>query len=208
MHELCAKGARWHHPSVVDPIVSRNIARLVGLFFSAGLVAGCATALPQPADYNPLLVEPYALDSGDALRITVFDQPNLSETYTVDVEGMISMPLIGDMVARGLTTDELDFAITEAYRGGFLRNPDVSVEIATYRPFFVLGEVGQAGQYPYVAGMTVRSAIAIAGGFSPRAVQRNVDVSRTINGEVVVGRLALNEPIRPGDTLTIRERWF
>ncbi|MEM1284113.1 MAG: polysaccharide biosynthesis/export family protein [Pseudomonadota bacterium] len=188
--------------------MSRNIARLVGLFFSAGLVAGCATALPQPADYNPLLVEPYALDSGDALRITVFDQPNLSETYTVDVEGMISMPLIGDMVARGLTTDELDFAITEAYRGGFLRNPDVSVEIATYRPFFVLGEVGQAGQYPYVAGMTVRSAIAIAGGFSPRAVQRNVDVSRTINGEVVVGRLALNEPIRPGDTLTIRERWF
>lgn len=188
--------------------MSRNFARLTGLFLSAGLLAGCATALPQPSGYNPLLVEPYTLDSGDALRITVFDQPNLSETYTVDVEGMISMPLIGDMAARGLTTDELDTLITQAYQNGFLRNPDVSVEIATYRPFFVLGEVGQAGQYPYVAGMTVRSAIAIAGGFSPRAVQHNVDVSRTINGEVVVGRLALNQPIRPGDVLTVRERWF
>ena len=102
----------------------------------------------------------------------------------------------------------MDTLITQAYQNGFLRNPDVSVEIATYRPFFVLGEVGQAGQYPYVAGMTVRSAIAIAGGFSPRAVQHNVDVSRTINGEVVVGRLALNQPIRPGDVLTVRERWF
>jgi len=182
--------------------------RQMGLLVSLALLGGCATAPPQPSNFNPLLVEPYALDSGDALRVTVFEQPSLSATYTIDVEGMISMPLVGDLPARGLTTDELDASITTALREGFLRNPDVSVEVAAYRPFFVLGEVGTSGQFPYVAGMTVRSAIAIAGGFSPRAVRENVDVSRVINGEVVVGRIHLNEAVRPGDVITVRERWF
>ncbi len=182
--------------------------RLVGLFGALALLAGCASSTPRPADFNPLLVEPYALDSGDSLRITVFEQPSLTAAYTVDVEGMISMPLIGDVPTRGLTTDELDTAITTALREGYLRNPDVSVEVATYRPFFVLGEVGQSGQFPYVAGMTVRSAIAIAGGFSARAVRSNVDVSRVINGEVRVGRIDLNAAVRPGDVITVRERWF
>jgi len=182
--------------------------RLFGLLIGLGLLTGCASAPPRPSAFNPLLVEPYTLDAGDALRITVFEQPSLSSTYTVDVEGMIAMPLVGDVPARGLTTDELDAAITEALRGGFLRNPDVSVEIATYRPFFVLGEVSASGQYPYVAGMTVRSAIAIAGGFSPRAVRDTVDISRVINGEVVVGRIGLNDALRPGDVITVRERWF
>lgn len=170
-------------------------------------LAGCASA-PASSQFNPLLVEPYALDSGDALRVTVFEQPSLSEIYTVDVEGMISMPLIGDLPARGLTVDELDDQITQALRDGFLRNPDVSVEVSAYRPFFVLGEVGQSGQYPYVAGMTVRSAIAIAGGFSPRAVRGPVYVSRTINGEVRSGSVDLNQALRPGDVITVRERWF
>lgn len=188
-------------------MVYGRVLRMAGSVISALLVAGCAS-MPTSAQFNPLLVEPYMLDSGDAMRITVFDQPSLSEVYTVDVEGMISMPLIGDLPARGLTTEELDREVTQALAASFLRNPDVSVEIATYRPFFVLGEVGSAGQFPYVAGMTVRSAIAIAGGFSARAVDRDVDVSRTINGEVITGRLVLNDPIRPGDTITVRERWF
>jgi polysaccharide export outer membrane protein len=182
--------------------------RLFGLAASLALLSGCASTAPQPSDFNPLLVEPYALDSGDALRITVFEQPSLSSTYTIDVEGMISMPLIGDVPARGLTADELDTSVTQALRDGFLRNPDVSVEVAAYRPFFVLGEVGTSGQFPYVAGMTIRSAIAIAGGFSPRAVRSNVDISRVMNGEVVVGRVELNEALRPGDVITVRERWF
>jgi polysaccharide export outer membrane protein len=181
----------------------RVLALLAGLV----LIAGCASA-PRSSQFNPLLVEPYALDAGDALRVTVFEQPSLSQTYTVDVQGMISMPLIGDLPARGLTVEELDSNITQALREGFLRNPDVSVEVTTYRPFFVLGEVGQSGQFPYVAGMTVRSAIAIAGGFSPRAVRSDVHVSRTINGEVQAGKLTLNQAVRPGDVITVRERWF
>lgn len=182
-------------------------AQVCGIFALALLVAGCASA-PQSSRFNPLLVQPYALDSGDTLRVTVFEQPSLSDTFTVDVEGMISMPLVGDIPTRGLTVEELDTQITQALREGFLRNPDVSVEVATYRPFFVLGEVGQSGQYPYVAGMTVRSAVAIAGGFSPRAVRDTVIISRTINGEVSSGRIGLNQAVRPGDVITVRERWF
>lgn len=189
-------------------MVIGRFTRWMGLCFIAGLLAGCASGHPRSVAFNPLLVEPYVLDSGDSLRVTVFEQESLSETYTVDVEGMISMPLIGDIPARGKTSDELDIAITHALAEGFLRHPDVSVEVATYRPFFVLGEVGTAGQFPYVAGMTVRSAIAIAGGFSPRAVRSDVDINRTINGEVIAGRIDIDDAVRPGDVITVRERWF
>ncbi|MEM6383751.1 MAG: polysaccharide biosynthesis/export family protein [Pseudomonadota bacterium] len=182
------------------------LARL-GVLAAALVVAGCATG-PRPEAFNALLAQPYMLDSGDALRITVFEQPSLSETYTVDVAGMISMPLVGEIPARGLTTDELDQSITAALRNGFLRAPDVSVEVSTYRPVFVLGEVGDAGQFPYVAGMTARSAIAIAGGFTPRASRNGVKITRTINGRVHTGRIGLDEPIRPADVITVGERWL
>lgn len=190
-----------------NPFGRLPLMRWAVVALGGALVAGCVSA-PRSTGVNPLLLQAYVLDSGDALRVTVFEQPSLSETYAVDVAGMISMPLVGEIPARGLTTDELDAAITQALRNGYLRNPDVSVEVATYRPFFVLGEVGQSGQYPYVAGMTVRSAIAIAGGFSPRASRTTVEVSRTINGVVHNGRLGMNDPLRPGDVITVRERWF
>ncbi|MEM6710835.1 MAG: polysaccharide biosynthesis/export family protein [Pseudomonadota bacterium] len=192
------------------PKMIANATRLAPALFTLALcaliISGCAAS--QQSRFDPLLVQPYALDSGDALRITVFDQPSLTEVYTVDPEGMISVPLVGDLPARGLTTDELDTNLTQALRAGFLRNPDVSVEIATFRPFFVLGEVGTAGQYPYVAGMTVRGAVAIAGGFAARAVRNEVKISRTINGRVIEGRLGLDAAVRPGDVITVRERWF
>lgn len=186
---------------------AKKLVRSAGFASAVLAVAGCAT-YPEYSGFNDLLAQPYFLDSGDALRITVFEQPSLSETYTVDVSGMVSMPLIGDIPARGLTIDELDASVTTALRNGFLRSPDVAIEVDTYRPFFVLGEVGDAGQFPYVAGMTVRSAIAIAGGFTARASRRSVLVSRTINGEVVTGQLGLNDALRPGDTITVRERWI
>jgi polysaccharide biosynthesis/export protein len=199
----------WRHEKKsVRVMVSGPLPRLVAVLALAMVLAGCASSGPRSSAFNPLLVEAYLLDSGDALRVTVFEQPSLSATYTVDVEGMLAMPLVGSLPARGLTLEELDASITLALRNGFLRNPDVSVEVATYRPFFVLGEVSQAGQFPYVAGVTVRSAIAIAGGFSARATRTSVDVSRTINGEVHAGRIGLNDAVRPGDVITVRERWF
>ena len=182
-----------------------QFAWVLGLFV---LLSGCVGIPNKSADFNALLVAPYTLDSGDVLRVNVFEQPSLSGSFAVDVAGYVNLPLIGAVPARGLTPDQVDATVTQTLQENYLRHPDVSVEIETYRPFFVLGEIANAGQFPYVGGMTVRSAIAIAGGFSARAVTSHVDVTRTINGEVHAGQLRLTDPVRPGDVITVRERWF
>jgi len=152
--------------------------------------------------------EPYALDAGDKLRVVVFGQDALSNTYTVDAEGRVSLPLIGAVQARGLTTAKLSSAITARLKQSFIRDPSVAVEIETYRPFFVLGEVTFPGQYPYVPGMTAESAVAVAGGFTPRAFKDNVIVTRKLNGATARITLPPQAAVRPGDTITIDERWF
>ncbi len=152
--------------------------------------------------------EPYTLDSGDKLRIVVFGQDALSNTYQVDANGNVSMPLIGVLNARGLTTTQLSGAVAAKLRVSFIRDPSVAVEIETYRPFFILGEVAHPGQYPYVANMTVETAVAIAGGFTPRASKGPVTLTRKVQGYPARFALPLNYPIRPGDTVTVSERWF
>jgi polysaccharide export outer membrane protein len=151
---------------------------------------------------------PYTLDSGDRLRIVVFGQDGLTNSYAVDASGHIAMPLIGSVSARGLTTDQLAGAISGKLRDGFIREPHVAVEVEAYRPFFILGEVTQPGQYPYVANMTAETAIAIAGGFGPRGSHDSVILSRNYNGQQVRMAVPLNYPLRPGDTISVRERWF
>lgn len=169
-------------------------------------LAGC-TGYRKPATaFHQSLTDHYRLDSGDQLRVTVFGQEDLSNTYLVDQSGYITMPLIGNVVARGRTTEELAVDMQVQLRKGFLRDPDVSVEIAQYRPFFIMGEVNSAGQYSYVAGMTAQTAVAIAGGFSPRARQNTVTVTRMLNGKVITGTVPITDPIRPGDTIHVRER--
>jgi polysaccharide export outer membrane protein len=154
------------------------------------------------------LVAPYQLDSGDRLRVIVFDQADLSNTFTVDKAGFVAMPLIGTVEARGLTTDEIEQSIAAKLRNGYLRNPDVSVEVDRYRPFFAMGEINAAGQYPYVAGMTVQSGIAIAGGFSSRADRHLIAVTRSMNGVIETALLKPTDPLLPGDTINVRERIF
>jgi len=151
---------------------------------------------------------PYTLDAGDKLRIVVFGQDAISNTYQVDANGQVSLPLIGAVPARGLTTTALAGAIAARLRQNFIRDPSVAVEIETYRPFFILGEVTYPGQYPYVAQMTVENAIAIAGGFTPRATKSSVTVTRKVQGVPAKFALPLNYPVRPGDTITVGERWF
>jgi polysaccharide export outer membrane protein len=151
---------------------------------------------------------PYTLDSGDRLRLVVFGQQNLTSTYTVDASGKIAVPLIGSVTARGLTPQQLSEAVAAALRRGFVRDPSVSVEIVTYRPFFILGEVNTPGQYAYVARMTVETAIAIAGGYGPRGSKGDVVISRTVNGVTTQFRAPVTFNIRPGDTIRVKERWF
>jgi polysaccharide export outer membrane protein len=164
----------------------------------------------RPVAYAPAAPDnqPYTLDSGDRLRVVVFGQDGLSNSYVVDASGHIAMPLIGTVSARGATTDELSNRISDRLRQGFIKEPHVAVEIEAYRPFFILGEVTQPGQYPFVADMTVETAVAIAGGFGPRAFRRTVTVTRVIRGQQVRMTVPVGYPIRPGDTINVQERWF
>jgi polysaccharide export outer membrane protein len=151
---------------------------------------------------------PYTLDAGDKLRVVVFGQDALSNNYIVDADGSVSLPLIGAVPARGLTTAQLSNSIASRLKQSFIRDPSVAVEVATYRPFFVLGEVTYPGQYPYVPDMTVESAIAIAGGFTPRASKDRVVVTRRLPGGPVRYAMPLQYSLRPGDTINVSERWF
>ena len=150
----------------------------------------------------------YRLDAGDRLRIVVFGQEGLTNSYAVDAGGAVTMPLIGAVHARGLTPAELANAITAKLRGGYIREPYVAVEVEAYRPFFILGEVAAPGQYPYVPNMTVESAVAIAGGFSPRAQKASVDLTRTDHNGATRAAVPLGTLLRPGDTIVVGERWF
>ena len=150
----------------------------------------------------------YKLDSGDKLRVFVYAQPSLSRIYTIDNEGFISVPLIGNVQARGISTRGLEATIMARLGAEFVRDPHVTVDIQQYRPFFILGEIRSAGQYPYVGGLTVDAAVAIAGGFSDRANERKVQITRRINGEVVKLDVPGDAHVRPGDTISVKERWF
>jgi len=178
------------------------------LFALALSVAACAAGGPRVGDVDPAFDAPYSLDSGDRLRVVVFGQEGLTNSYTVDSSGRITMPLIGAVEARGRTAAELSSAIAARLRAGYIREPHVAVEVETYRPFFILGEVNTAGQFAYVNGLTVQSAIAVAGGYSPRADKNGAVVARTVQGKVVNARVPLWYPIRPGDTITVEERWL
>jgi polysaccharide export outer membrane protein len=187
--------------------------RLLVALLVALAATGCArraapmTDMPVPAD--ALAAEQtYTLDSGDKLRIVVFGQEGLTSSYAVDAGGQVSMPLIGSVGARGLTTAQLGNAIAAKLRDGFVREPHVAVEIESYRPFFILGEVAAPGQYPYVANMSVETAVAIAGGFTPRAQKNRVEISRPLRGQIFRSPAPLNAIVRPGDTIVVGERWF
>ena len=171
------------------------------------LLLGACSFDPTVRDaFHSELVSPYRLDSGDRLRIIVFGQDDLTNTYAVDQAGNVTMPLIGAVAARGRSTPEVEAEVSARLLNGYVRNPDVSVEIDQYRQFFAMGEVSAGGQYAFVPGMTVQQAIAVAGGFTARADKASVQVTRSIEGQVATARLKLSDPVLPGDTLYVRER--
>ncbi len=150
----------------------------------------------------------YALAPGDRVRVITFGQDSLSNSFAVDSSGQIAMPLIGLVAAKGRSTAQLAREIEQKLRNGFVREPRVSVEVEAYRPFFVLGEVATSGQYPYVNGMTVETAVAIAGGFTPRARKDRAQLTHTEDGGALVADVPITQPVRPGDTIFIHARFF
>jgi polysaccharide export outer membrane protein len=168
------------------------------------MAAPAAYAEPAPIRYDAA----YHLDAGDRLRVVVYGQEGLTNTYAIDAGGSITMPLIGSVPARGRTTAGLAAEIAAKLRRGFIREPSVAVEVEAYRPFFILGEVAAPGQYPYVPNMTVESAVAIAGGFSPRARRDRVTVTHTDASGTARFVVPPGSSISPGDTVLVGERWF
>lgn len=152
----------------------------------------------------------YRLGPEDQLRITVFNDPRLTGEFRISDSGTLALPLVGTVSAAGLTTDELEQAIErEMKRRGLFRDPDVAAQVDQYRPIFVLGMVERGGQFAYQPGMTVLTAVAVAGGFNYRAIQDYVSVTRIGEdgraGEYRAGREAL---VQPGDVVTVFERRF
>jgi polysaccharide export outer membrane protein len=170
-------------------------------------LAACA-ANPRPETFPAAARGPYTLDTGDVLRVMVYGGKDISTTYKVNDAGRIDFPLVGAISVRGRTTGQAASAIAAALANGYMRDPNVTVEVDQYRPFYIQGQVKTAGQYPYVYGMTVRAAISTAGGFTDIADKNRVEVYRRSGGQVVHAPIGLDEPIAPGDTLVVPERWL
>lgn len=150
----------------------------------------------------------YRLGSGDQLRVTVFGQPDLTGEFDVDGTGVISMPLIGEVVVKDLSVREVEALIAGMLADGYIRDPRVSAEVTNYRPFYILGEVNQPGEYPYTSGLTVVNAVAAAGGYTYRANQRVVFIKALEEVSEVTYPLDTTIHVQPGDTIRIGERLF
>jgi polysaccharide biosynthesis/export protein len=212
-------------PAVADASGGGAIAALRSAFaaapgsYASDPVVYAAAPTPEPVRYDTARQDPsaqnpasydagYRLDAGDKLRIVVYGQEGLTNTYAIDAGGSITMPLIGQVAARGRTPAALAAQISAKLRKGYIREPSVAVEIESYRPFFILGEVAAPGQYPYVPNMTVESAVAIAGGFSPRAKRDSVTLTHTDASGASRYVVPLGTSLGPGDTVLVGERWF
>jgi polysaccharide export outer membrane protein len=188
--------------------------RLFQSFFLALLLAACSSAGSGPVissgdRYTPVIGnEDYRLGSGDKIRVTVFNEETLSGDFTVSSEGTVSLPLIGDVAAKNKTPQQLAAEVQGKLADGYLRAPKVSIEVSTYRPFFILGEVKAPGQYPYASGMTALNAIATAQGFTPRADKKLVFIRREGASSEDAMKLTPDLRVLPGDTIRIGERFF
>jgi protein involved in polysaccharide export with SLBB domain len=150
----------------------------------------------------------YRLGPGDRVRVTVFGESQLSGEFQVSDDGEIGMPLVGAVKAEGLDVRALEQLLHDRLAQDFLRNPRVSAEVETYRPFYILGEVQKPGAYPYSTGLTVLNAVATAGGFSYRANTRTVVIRRAGADAAVAIRLTPTTAVGPGDTVLVKERFF
>ncbi|HEY4254189.1 MAG TPA: polysaccharide biosynthesis/export family protein [Roseomonas sp.] len=174
------------------------------------VLAACA----GPGANLPPLPDPpsrstYRLGPEDQVRVTVFDDTRLSGTFRVGDDGAISVPLVGRLTAAGLTTQALEQRLVQEFRRReLITTPAVAVEVQTYRPIFVLGMVERGGQFPYQPGMTVLSAVALAGGFTFRAVQDRVSVTRTDGNAAQEYRAPRDAILLPGDVVNVLERRF
>jgi len=180
-------------------------------FLAAALLSlsGCAGSISGLPPVESAADQSYRLGPGDELRVMVFGFDSMTNAYTVSDAGTISLPLLSTLEVEGLSTGELETAISGALRSRDLApRASVSVQVQKFRPFFILGEVQRPGQYPYVPGMTVLTAVSIAGGYTFRANKRDIELVRTYKRVPHKARAGAEARVLPGDTLVVPEAWF
>jgi polysaccharide export outer membrane protein len=171
-------------------------------------VSLCAAALGVASVGAVAAEAEYKLGSGDQVRITVFGQQDLSGEFQVDGSGSVALPLIGNVQAGGSTVRELEKRIAAKLRPDYLKNPRVNIEVLNYRPFYIIGEVQKPGSYAFVNGMTVVNAVALAGGYTYRARENEVLVTRANDPERRKQRAGHDTVVLPGDVIEVPERFF
>ncbi len=182
--------------------------RTIGCVLALALQTACAPGRDAPP-MPPYTANSYLLGSGDQLRIITFGEDQLTGEFSVDDQGKIDLPLLGSVMAAGLSPQELGSRIAQSLdHTGVMRDASVAVQVIAYRPIFVLGEVAKPGQYPYQPGMTMLTAVAVAGGFTYRAVQDYADDVRTQHGKVSQGNVTPESFLAPGDVVRVYERRF
>ena len=172
------------------------------LFFAMALVLlAVGTAPAEDA-------KAYTLGAGDRLRITVYNEPDLSGEYEVNGQGLVSVPLVGQVKVIGMTTAEAQALLTQKYGKDYLVNPSVTIEVLNYRPFFIIGEVNHPGSYPYQNGMTVINAVALAGGYTPRANHGGIKIKHSNQTTAQEQDAKEDTVVLPGDVIEVAERFF
>jgi polysaccharide export outer membrane protein len=197
----------------------RQIMMLLGLVLSVVLISGCSSSSrPTPVEAAAVAggaagapledISSYRLGPGDALRVNVFRHEDLSGEFTLDGDGYFALPLVGEVLGGGRSARELENEIEGALKsGGYLVDPQVSIQVLNYRPFYIIGEVNNPGSFEYVNGMTVINAVALAGGFTYRADQDDIVISRGGSSGPEI-EAAPDTEVLPGDIIEVQERFF
>jgi protein involved in polysaccharide export with SLBB domain len=166
------------------------------------------TPVPEQPAMTGFSIDNYVLAAGDKMKISVYGEEGLTGEYIVSSDGRISLPLVGNVRAAGLTVHQFQDSLVKSYQDGFLKDPKITAEVEVARPFFILGEVKSPGQYPCLNGLTVTNAIATAGGFTYRAVTDEVMIRHANQDKEAKVPLTNTTPVFPGDTIRVEERWF
>ncbi len=176
------------------------------------LLSACAAPSALTSDAGEIQaqrpIEEYKLGTGDKVRVLIFNEPTLSGEFAVNSGGALSLPLIGDVVAAGKTTSALKSQIEAGLANGYLRDPKVSIDVLSFRPFYILGEVSKPGEYPFSSGLTILNAVATAEGYTYRAEKRVVYIRREGASEEHAYRASPDLRVQPGDTIRVGERYF
>lgn len=192
------------HRGIVLAYTKRGAAALC-ICFALG---ACATDKYEPPVSAAQTPQEYRLGPGDQVHVVVFNQQSLTGDYQVDGSGKLAFPLIGTVQAGGKTANQVEKEIADKLSPDYLRDPNITVEVLKYRPFYIVGEVKNPGSYPYVDGMSVINAVAVAGGFTYRAKEEDFYIRRNEDPKKSKEEAHQNTPVSPGDVIIVRERYF